>query len=406
MKKEYKKYLEDIAIPARQIYSRIKPLRGSENEQKTKTITELISNEHSLLTEQEKAELKIVGQNIDSKRNEMRRKILDQTTPLADKSQSPLIAKIEAKGGTIKYSSKIYNAIVAEVSVSNIEELSKDKDIYMIYNNNVLTAALDISTQAMGVNTTWWSNGYNGSSTDDAIIDTGIDPTHPNLSVAYADAFNILAVGNIYVGETPGREDDVLESSSGRGPTIYGMIKPDISTPGTFIMSTNNNWETEADFVSMSGTSMSAPHIAGAVLLIMDYMNARGQPETIKALLMNTAEDKGTTGPDNSYGYGYVDMSNAYIHRNDVINGTVFNSTGIWGAVVTADSGDSNTTNESGFYSIKVPPGSNYLAVTCEPEYYPNSSIPVNAISCATVVQDIEMIRKPTGTISGYVMNN
>jgi uncharacterized repeat protein (TIGR01451 family) len=88
-------------------------------------------------------------------------------------------------------------------------------------------------------------------------------------------------------------------------------------------MSANNNWETGADFISKSGTSMATPQITGSVLLILDYKNFRWQPEAIKALLLNTADDKGTAGPDNDYGFGYVNLSNTYIHRDDVSTGFI-----------------------------------------------------------------------------------
>jgi len=459
VKKEYDKDFEAITKPARDIYSRIKPLKGSEKDLKTKNLPELVALEQTLLTEQEKKVLKDAGQELDSKRRQMRRAILDQAAILADQSQAPIIAKINAKGGRIRYSSKIYNAIAADIPVSCIEELSNEPEIYMIYQDRVLGASLDVSTQAIGANT-WWGNDYTGSGMDAAIIDTGIDGSHPSLSVDYAgvfhaagatdpyyadnpsstddlyghgthvagiaagnnttyrgvgygidklinakagwkgtdgraymyfsdamqainwsifgnaddadvisfsfggppryhssfepfldaiandlditvvvaagnsgpgfgtvgepaNAFNVLAVGNTDDNNTVTRTDDELLSSSSRGPSIDGRIKPDISAPGTNIMSANNNWESEDDFVSMTGTSMATPHITGAVLLVMDYKNMRWQPEAVKALLLNTAEDKGTTGPDNDYGFGYVDLSNAYIHRDDVITGSI-----------------------------------------------------------------------------------
>jgi hypothetical protein len=52
---------------------------------------------------------------------------------------------------------------------------------------------------------------------------------------------------------------------------------------------------------------MAAPHVAGAAALLMD----RGivSPMAIKALLINTAEDLGTSGWDNAYGWGYIDLN-------------------------------------------------------------------------------------------------
>lgn len=462
VKKDYRQKFEEISKPAKQIYTRIKSSKDSELYLKTQPISEIKNNENSLLTEEEKAVLKEVKKNVDLKRREMRREILDRTSPQVDKIQKPLVAKITSQGGSVRYSSKIYNALVADVSISSLDDLSKEEYIYFIYADNSLTASLDISTQAMGANISWWSNNLNGYAMDAAIIDTGISKNHPDLVVDYAgvfhregfgtllyhdnqlreddleghgthvagilastdsnyrgvgygldklinakagwlgydntghmylsdgmeainwsifgnaddadvitfsfsrppnrysvfehfldaisynldipvvvsagnsgpgsntvgepaNAFNIIAVGNINENNTPDRTDDFINSNSSRGPSYDERIKPDISAPGTDIMSTNNKWETEEQFVSRSGTSMAAPHIAGGVLLILDYMNTRWQPEAIKALLLNTAEDKGSAGPDNSYGYGYVDMSNAYLHRDDVFNGTVNN---------------------------------------------------------------------------------
>lgn len=462
VKKEYKQKFEEISKPSKKIYARIKSSKESELYLKTQPVSEIIDFENSLLTEKEKDVLKEVAKNIDSKRREMRREILYQTIPQVDKVQKPLIAKIISKGGSVGYSSKIFNAIVADIPISSLEDISKEEDVYFIYADNSLTASLDISTTSIGANVPWWNNSLNGYATDAAIIDTGISINHPDLSVDYAgvfnregyskliyddnmlrvddltghgthvagivastdpnyrgvgygidklinakagwkgtdntghmllsdameainwailgveddgdvisfsfnslqtnfslfesfmdaisysldipvvvsagnygpydhtvgepaNAFNVLAVGNINDNNTPDRADDFIGPSSGRGPSYDERIKPDISAPGTDIISTNYNWRTEEHFISMTGTSMAAPHITGAVLLILDYMNTRWQPEAIKALLLNTAEDKGLEGPDNSYGYGYVDLSNAYIHRDDVLSGYVNN---------------------------------------------------------------------------------
>lgn len=68
--------------------------------------------------------------------------------------------------------------------------------------------------------------------------------------------------------------------------------------------------ETGARFL-FSGTSFSAPHIAGAVaLLAQAFPNLTGAQ--IVALLFNTARDAGAAGVDNIYGRGVLDLTNAF----------------------------------------------------------------------------------------------
>lgn len=85
------------------------------------------------------------------------------------------------------------------------------------------------------------------------------------------------------------------------------------------------------------------------------------------------------------------------------ISGTVLNGTGIPGVVVTTNTSNSTTSDTSGFYYLFVPAGAYNLTATKEPVFYSNSSVIVRAISGTTIMQDIELIKKPTGTINGTV---
>jgi hypothetical protein len=87
------------------------------------------------------------------------------------------------------------------------------------------------------------------------------------------------------------------------------------------------------------------------------------------------------------------------------INGTVIDSlsrTGIAGAKVFANN-SLKTTNASGFYSFAVPSGSYNITATFEPTYYTNNSITVSTIGKDVAWQDIELLNKPTGNITGSV---
>jgi len=113
------------------------------------------------------------------------------------------------------------------------------------------------------------------------------------------------------------RGDDVISLSSSRGPTPGGRRKPDITAPGSYITTTNAFWETSYDFSYWSGTSFAAPHVTGAVLLLMDYLGPPVEPERIKALLLNNADKWGSTAWNRDYGWGYLNMLNVWNRRDD-----------------------------------------------------------------------------------------
>ena len=62
--------------------------------------------------------------------------------------------------------------------------------------------------------------------------------------------------------------------------------------------------------MAISGTSMSSPHVAGAVAL-MKQANPRLTGELAEEILARTATDLGAKGKDSDYGYGLVDVLKA-----------------------------------------------------------------------------------------------
>ena len=59
--------------------------------------------------------------------------------------------------------------------------------------------------------------------------------------------------------------DDIIADFSGRGPSVFGKINPDVSAPGVDVVSSVPGGGYEA----FSGTSMAAPHTSGTVALIL-----------------------------------------------------------------------------------------------------------------------------------------
>jgi len=101
---------------------------------------------------------------------------------------------------------------------------------------------------------------------------------------------------------------DQLSPGSSRGPVYEThLLKPDIAAPGFNIHSA---WAGGGEASMLSGgTSMAAPHVAGAVALLLER-HPDWTPSVVKAALMNTAvqtrDENGAPYPETRTGAGRV----------------------------------------------------------------------------------------------------
>lgn len=81
----------------------------------------------------------------------------------------------------------------------------------------------------------------------------------------------------------------------------------EISGPGVSVNSTWNN----GGYNSISGTSMASPHVAAVAALVWSN-HAQCTAPQIRHALNSTAQDRGASGRDNSYGWGIVKAKAAH----------------------------------------------------------------------------------------------
>jgi serine protease AprX len=152
-----------------------------------------------------------------------------------------------------------------------------------------------------------WDNGMvvcvaagNSGPSSSTIASPGISP-------------KIITVGAANDKNTVERSDDVVVDFSSRGPTIDGLTKPDLVTPGVNIISlrsprsfldkTNASARVDTNYFSLSGTSMATPICAGIIAQMLQD-NPNLSPDDVKRNLINACEDIGQD--ENAQGYGYL----------------------------------------------------------------------------------------------------
>ncbi|MGQ7604049.1 S8 family serine peptidase [Streptococcus suis] len=117
----------------------------------------------------------------------------------------------------------------------------------------------------------------------------------------------------------PNPEAGLLSDFSSWGLSADGELKPDLAAPGGAIYAAIN----DNDYANMQGTSMASPHVAGAAVLVKQYLQATyptKSPQEIEALvkhlLMSTAKahvNKETTAytSPRQQGSGIIDTAAA-----------------------------------------------------------------------------------------------
>lgn len=152
------------------------------------------------------------------------------------------------------------------------------------------------------------------------VITVGAYVTRPFVRTVSGDTLN----NGGSAGWTQGFPLHDIAPFSNQGPTLDGRMKPDISAPGSYIISALNSFSySDASYVlmgkekwngrtygygAMQGTSMSAPQVAGIIATWLEA-NPTLTTEQIRETLKDTAIKDKYTGDvqNNTWGYGKID---------------------------------------------------------------------------------------------------
>lgn len=110
--------------------------------------------------------------------------------------QDNAVYSIESYGGSVKYKYNIINGMAATIpdnmisqveSLPNVKYVQKSQEVYALLNQSIPIIGANIS----------WAEGYNGTGVRIAILDTGVDASHP-------DFYNRIIAWKDYTGDSSG----------------------------------------------------------------------------------------------------------------------------------------------------------------------------------------------------------
>ncbi len=185
------------------------------------------------------------------------------------------------------------------------------------------------------------------SAANDALVNTngcnGYPPKYQTVASFYNAGKNPLTVAGI-------RYDNKPYASSGRGPTVDGRIKPEITAKALNVYGAASITGNFNKYTGGNGVSFAVPFVVGTMALMYEqYNKIYGQHPSgalVKSIACNSADDIGNPGPDYTYGFGRINAKAAI----EVIKNGQFYS-------------DSLSHNEIKTHTISMPAGVRELRV-------------------------------------------
>ncbi|CAM3539708.1 carboxypeptidase regulatory-like domain-containing protein [Isoptericola cucumis] len=204
-----------------------------------------------------------------------------------------------------------------------------------------------------------------------------------------------------------------IASFSSRGPGENGVVQPNIAAPGQSVRSSLPG----SGYGVYSGTSMAAPHLAGAVALLWSAAPSLvGQIEETQALLDASALDVdettcgGTADDNNTWGEGKLDvaalLAAAPVGDTGTVAGSITDADGapVAGATVTFDGSNDRTatTDETGAYEAVLATG-DYAVTASAFGFLDSAAVDVTVTADETVTVPIVLTAAPRHAVTGTV---
>ncbi|MBN1790236.1 MAG: S8 family serine peptidase [Bacteroidales bacterium] len=207
------------------------------------------------------------------------------------------------------------------VSISNYgPDVNNNDNVITLGFNDIIGDNIYIPPNLTGIVINLRNNG-NANAIIDAYSREECSPHAPKVSFFNGDSHQTLSLpatsAEVITVTAYDEWNGLTAHYSSQGPLRIenGITKPDITAPGSSIFSAMKN----GGYGLMSGTSMAAPHVTGAIALLLQNFKELS-PQEIKDILKKSAFNNGNM-PKERWGAGKLDILAAYEYMVGYMSG-------------------------------------------------------------------------------------
>lgn len=163
--------------------------------------------------------------------------------------------------------------IYAEMPVSRLPDLVARDYLLTLSNAEIRTRSRNnVARQATGVNSVW-DLGYYGAGVTVAVLDSGLDITHPDIPVPVAskDYSNYPVLGDAIPSPVSGHGTHVTGTVLGRGTQSAGLYRGIAPQANLVFLKIGNNIDANSTFAADVGAIKAAVDVYGAQVITMSY---------------------------------------------------------------------------------------------------------------------------------------
>jgi PGF-pre-PGF domain-containing protein len=166
------------------------------------------------LTPMEKAWLQEENQRTRLLRARKIKEIQDEVSTLVAPSQRQVTERVVEAGGKVTGRSAFFNALFAEVPSDKIQGIRALPQVAAVEPSITYRPLLDVSVPSVRASV-FWNASINGSPFSVAVVDTGMDSTHPALAGAYVEGIDVV---------TTDCDGNTTDDTDGHGTHVAGIV--------------------------------------------------------------------------------------------------------------------------------------------------------------------------------------